>query len=313
MPVRRGARLCACGLLALGAVSPASAGSAWWQNADQRGDALLQAGDAKAAAGTYQDPRRKAYAELQSGDYAKAAEAYSGFDDTDAHYNRGYALTQDGKLQEALDAFDTALDRDPNNQDARRNRDLVAEALKNQPKSPSQKGDSSQQKSSAQKDKQQDAGQQGEGQQGEAQYQNADGQNSGQNPGQQDGQHQPQQTPSSGDQKGAQDPQQAQRDAETALRQAQRQANEHPPEARQDQAEQGSQDGSSSEQAQAPPEDADPQGSHRVAADELRRDSDEQRLAQEQWLRRIPDDPGGLLRRKFLIEHMMRQQQGETP
>jgi Ca-activated chloride channel family protein len=35
----------------------------------------------------------------------------------------------------------------------------------------------------------------------------------------------------------------------------------------------------------------------------------EQQLAEDQWLRRIPEDPGGLLRRKFLIEHMLRQQQ----
>ena len=33
---------------------------------------------------------------------------------------------------------------------------------------------------------------------------------------------------------------------------------------------------------------------------------DEQRLAYEQWLRRIPDDPGGLLRRKFALEYRER-------
>jgi Ca-activated chloride channel family protein len=37
----------------------------------------------------------------------------------------------------------------------------------------------------------------------------------------------------------------------------------------------------------------------------------EKQLAQEQWLRQIPDDPSGLLRRKFLIEHMLRQQGGQ--
>ena len=37
----------------------------------------------------------------------------------------------------------------------------------------------------------------------------------------------------------------------------------------------------------------------------------EQQLALEQWLRQIPDDPGGLLRRKFMIEHWMKQQQGQ--
>jgi Ca-activated chloride channel family protein len=34
----------------------------------------------------------------------------------------------------------------------------------------------------------------------------------------------------------------------------------------------------------------------------------EQALALDQWLRGIPDDSGELLRRKFMIEHMMKQQ-----
>ena len=38
--------------------------------------------------------------------------------------------------------------------------------------------------------------------------------------------------------------------------------------------------------------------------------SEEQRLACEQWLRRIPDDPGGLLRRKFALEYRAR---GDRP
>ncbi|MBF0294666.1 MAG: VWA domain-containing protein [Magnetococcales bacterium] len=34
---------------------------------------------------------------------------------------------------------------------------------------------------------------------------------------------------------------------------------------------------------------------------------EEKELAQQQWLRRIPDDPGGLLRRKFLYQYQQRQ------
>jgi len=30
----------------------------------------------------------------------------------------------------------------------------------------------------------------------------------------------------------------------------------------------------------------------------------------DQWLRRIPDDPAGLLRRKFLYQYRQRNQQG---
>ncbi len=40
---------------------------------------------------------------------------------------------------------------------------------------------------------------------------------------------------------------------------------------------------------------------------------DEQREALEQWLRRVPDDPGGLLRRKFEHETRLRQRRGEHP
>ncbi len=35
--------------------------------------------------------------------------------------------------------------------------------------------------------------------------------------------------------------------------------------------------------------------------------SEEERQAVEQWLRRIPDDPGGLLRRKFLLQYRQRE------
>ena len=37
---------------------------------------------------------------------------------------------------------------------------------------------------------------------------------------------------------------------------------------------------------------------------------DEETQATEQWLRRIPDDPGGLLRRKFLYQY---QRQARIP
>jgi Ca-activated chloride channel family protein len=37
----------------------------------------------------------------------------------------------------------------------------------------------------------------------------------------------------------------------------------------------------------------------------------EQRQATEAWLRRVPDDPGGLLRAKFQLEYQRRQREGE--
>jgi Ca-activated chloride channel family protein len=37
----------------------------------------------------------------------------------------------------------------------------------------------------------------------------------------------------------------------------------------------------------------------------------ERRIANEAWLRRVPDDPGGLLRAKFRLEYERRQHEGD--
>jgi Ca-activated chloride channel family protein len=39
----------------------------------------------------------------------------------------------------------------------------------------------------------------------------------------------------------------------------------------------------------------------------------EEQQALEQWLRRVPDDPGGLLRRKFRYQSMQRLREGDKP
>jgi len=55
---------------------------------------------------------------------------------------------------------------------------------------------------------------------------------------------------------------------------------------------------------------------HNTSAQDLTNDEDtpqssEEDIALEQWLRQIPEDPSGLLRRKFMLEHIQRKQQGQ--
>ena len=287
--------------------------SGLWHTPDQRGEQLMRQGDAAAAAKTYNDPRHKAYAELQAGDYDTAAKDFSGFDDSDAHYNRGNALVHAGQLQDALKAYDTALARNPDNRDAQHNRDLVEQALKQQQSK--QQSSSGQQQKDQQKDQQKQDQQQQQGngqsqsgkdgkqdeaqkdqqgqprnQQQNQQNQQADARNSN---GKQDQQNpsaqQPQNQTGQGEQKDqdkAKEAEQARRDAADSLAQPQKQP------VGQAAQEQKAGDGARGEQKDSP-----------VAV----KPATEQQLAQEQWLRRIPDDPGGLLRRKFMIEHMMRE------
>ena len=48
-----------------------------------------------------------------------------------------------------------------------------------------------------------------------------------------------------------------------------------------------------------------------VTDDKLTPEQQMQQRATEQWLRQIPDDPSGLLRRKFIYEHQQREQKSQ--
>jgi len=66
-------------------------------------------------------------------------------------------------------------------------------------------------------------------------------------------------------------------------------------------------EGNPDEAQQSEPDDA----SQAESAEQLAARRDEQRDALEQWLRRVPDDPGGLLRRKFQYETNQRLRRGD--
>ena len=288
-------------------VLPAQANNWWsnlWRNADQQGEQLMQQGDANAAAKVYADPRRIALAKLKAGDFAGAANDLSSLHDSDSDYNRGNALAQAGDLQGALDAYDAALKQDPNNQDARHNRELVAQALKQQPPQQQKSGDNKSQEgkkpgddtSSGQQGKDKDSSDQSKhnsdkGKNSSAQNKpqqqggsgdkskdekSSDGKQRGQN-----GNKQSKPADQTGQGAAKEDADQAKRDAEASLAQSAQNAK--------------SIDGNS----------GDLESASTVSA---AKPKSEQQIAQEQWLRSIPDDPSGLLRRKFLIEHMIRQQ-----
>ena len=264
--------------------APVHAGEFWnrlWRNADQEGDVLLQKGDAKAAAKAYADPRRKGYAQLKAGDYKGAALTLGKLHDSDADYNRGNALAHAGDLEGALRAYDAALQQKPNDKDARHNRELVANALKRQPAGNKSQGtqNKDQQNSSTQNNAQQ--GQDKNTSQQESTQSGKEQSASGQKPAEQDasdGKH---------DKQSARHDQQSNKGANAAAQQSY--AKNDASQAREDAA----------------------AGLAKPGGVETSAPKSEQQIEEEQWLHSIPDDPGGLLRRKFLIEHMIRQQRAE--
>jgi Ca-activated chloride channel homolog len=270
------------------------AGNVWsqlWRNADQRGEAFLQQGKAKDAVGEFANPRRKSYAQFQAGDYAGAAHTLAAFDDSDAHYNRGNALAHAGDLQGALGAYDAALKRNPHNQDAQHNRELVAKALKEQ-----QEQQQKQQKDPGKNSPQ--AGKQDQKQQGK-QGGNRDGKDAASATAQQ----QPQAQQSENPKPAGQD------DARATQHDAQKKPDNKTDDAAQAKrdVDAGMKDGKQGQAGKLAQGDAMQNRNAQTAPATLT----EKQIAQDQWLRSLSDDPGGLLRRKFLIEHMLRQQRAQ--
>ncbi|HEU4486517.1 MAG TPA: tetratricopeptide repeat protein [Povalibacter sp.] len=304
-------------LLCAATGAQASSWSDLWLNRDQQGQRLLEAGKADEAARTFADAKHRAYAQIQAGAYDDAAKQLQAFDDPESHYNRGNALARGGKLKEALSAYDRAIEQAPVDsalrRDARHNRDLVAQQLKKQsPQSSSAKaGNQSQPSGNGSASQQQQSGQSGSrasdasadgksagGSQAQSAQANAKPDSQGQSQAQQQASAQPGADSNSATQsqsdskKQSQDAAQAQRDAQASLAQQQQ--------------------GDTAQRLPAAGHVAP--GEHdknaNQAADAVEPPS-EQTLALDQWLRQIPDDPSGLLRRKFLIEHLRRQRESQ--
>jgi Ca-activated chloride channel family protein len=249
---------------------------------------LLPWAPAHAAENWWRRPDQQAHARLDEGAQAyrrghfdAAAQAWRDVPGADAAYNLGNALAKSGDYAGAVAAYDHALRLQPGMDDAVANRDAVLKAMRRRPQPPGQQGQSQpngQRQNGAQPQGNQSAQRRGERQESQRQ---ASQQPSRQRPAQQQGaQGNPQQ--------GAQ-PQPADAEAQRKADAAQR--------ARMQQALARAQNASQAKQP-APVETPAQR---------------EQRLADEAWLRRIPDDPGALLRAKFQLEHERRQQQGEPP
>lgn len=281
----------------------ASTWSDLWSTREQQGQKQMEASHPAEAAQLFSDPRRRAYAESQAGQYAKAADLLAPIKDADSQFNRGNALARGGKLQDALKAYDAALAASPGNEDVLRNRDLVAKALEDQ-QHPQQGKDGSGQNGKGQQGQSNSGGQSSNGagdKKSGGNDSNAQGGKSGQ-AGQQD---QSAQQSQSG-QQGQPDNRQ-QQGANAAAAQPGQQDQRGTPAFQQ-----GQTSGTGTQQGAASMADSPLVKGGAPTAFQKTQPRSEQALSLDQWLRGIPEDSGELLRRKFQIEHMLKQQ-GNQP
>lgn len=114
-----------------------------WLRPDQQGQRLLQAQRPAEAAERFVNPQWQGNALYQAEDYAGAAERFAQGDTAADHYNRGNALAKSGELEAALDAYEQALERQPELTAAQQNKALVEEALRQRQDQQQNGGDAS--------------------------------------------------------------------------------------------------------------------------------------------------------------------------
>jgi Ca-activated chloride channel family protein len=248
----------------------------FWQTPDQQGDVLLQQEKSEQAASTFEDPEWKASALYRAEKYKESAQALDGFESADARYNRGNALAKSGDLEAAAEAYEQALKIDKAHEDASFNLDLVKKAMQKQQSEQQQSDDQNKSDKSDKNDKSE---------------QKSDEKKQDDQPSES---QQPEQQQS--------DEQQEQNEQSQSGQEKQTEADAEKEKERQQQAMQSSE---STEQKNAEEEKM------KASAEEKETDKEltEEEKAQQQWLRRIPDDPGGLLRRKFRYQYKQRGQQ----
>jgi Ca-activated chloride channel family protein len=277
-----------------------------WQRQDQQAHKALLAGEVERASELAKDPLRKGVAEFRKGDYEAAAEDFSLSDSAEAAYNKGNALAKLGKLQQAVDAYDQALKQQPGMQDAEYNREVVEKLLQQQKQS-QQDQQAKQDKDDQQADQDKDNQQGDQAQKDKNNQKGEKGQQGKESEFSEGGQDQQQAEEKANAFSDAAE--QAKKDAEgeegeEAEQQGELAAKQREENESENDAEESRQSTAQSEQSQQGEGD-DQQEKGRTAAEAEDLSSEEQ-IAAEQWLRRIPDDPAGLLRRKLRYQYIQR-------
>lgn len=269
---RRGAALVLAGALWLPMVQPASAtGIDWWQRTDQAEHARVVRG-------------AEAY---RQGDFAGAEQAFTGIGTAEGWYNLGNALAKQQRYDDAIAAYDRALRARPGMPDAVANRAAVDAARKRPPPSGQRQGTSGPEGDG----KQSAAGSPGDaksppGQQ-KGERKDASPSQAKDAPASQDqGKTTPAKTPSGTPPASPADAT-AQSAADAAQRERMREA-----------------------MAKAAAQRARQNRQGEPAVQGETAEQRERRQAVDAWLKRVPDEPGSLLKAKFRLEQERRQREG---
>lgn len=296
---RRGWLLC-CMVVIFPMTLPTPAQALSWDdlflNKNQQAQKAFEQKDYTAAEQLFSDKDNKQWqgsAAYKNKDYQAAVDAFAKGDTATDDYNRGNALAQLQRYDDAITAYDSALEKDPTLEDAKKNKALVQKIKEQQSK----------------EKKQQQDGENGDDKQSQENgEQNDQDKSSSENDQKQDKQQEGQQKDQQDDKKQNSDSSQQensdkqQQDQEEKEQQASKEKNKEEKEQNvQQQASAQKEDDKNNKDDAAQDK---PSVSSTSAFDKL---STEEKQELEQWIQKIPDDPSGLLREKFKYEFEKRR------
>lgn len=280
----------------------------WWKkpflNANQEGLANYADNAFNEAASTFEDPAWQGAAHYKAGDYEQALVAYQQQGGIEGLYNQGNALARLGKLDEAIAKYDEVLSLDANYQDAAENKALL-EQLKQQQEE--------QEQQSNEGDNQQDSGE-GENQEGSDDSSQDSQSNDGSNSEDSSDENSEQ---NAADNQNANDENDSQNDPQSSQNEGGEQDDTQNPN------ESDAQNGANGEENDKEDSGAPQNTGNEEGTDETQQETDaamaqagemtdaekEQQQRLENLMRRVPDDPAFLLKRKMQLEAQKRQRQ----
>lgn len=275
-----------------------------WKTKDQQGQAHFKQKQFQQAAEQFDNPMWQGSSHYKAGDYEQALSAFQQVDSAEALYNQGNALAKLQRMDEALNAYSKALEKNPDFADAKANKETIEQLKKQQEqqKQDQQSGDNNQGNEDQQGDKQQD--QKGENQDG--QDQNSDSQDSDSQGSQNsdDSQESQNSDQSSESQKDQQEQSNGEKSADEQQAQSDQQKSENEKEAeKQESAEQQAKDAVKGKEDEKSDDEQSVQAQQ--AAEQLAKETDQKH---QQLLNKVTDDPYMLLRNKMQLEYQKRRQ-----
>jgi len=251
-----------------------------WLNKNQQAMRALDSEQAELASELFNNKEWKAAANYRKGDFATVEELLNEQEDTRSIYNRANAMAKQGRYEDAIAAYEEVLESKPEHEDAIFNRDLIKKELEKQ----QQQQSDSDQKSDEQSDQQQQEDSDSKEQQSESEQKKSEPQENSE------------EKQSSQQQQEEQDNSEQQQDGKKQDSEEQQKSEQE--KEQQEAKESGDKEQEEQQQAQASTQEE--------------KELDEEQQATEQWLRRIPDDPSGLLRRKFKYQYQQQNRRSSN-